>query len=358
MYGDEIRLMIALSLLSIALMFGCYSADDGQERCELNSDCASDGQRCVDGRCLRECVEDIDCDDEQICSDAICTAPIISCRADSDCPYGNECAQGICAVIEGFCLRNNDCRSGQVCSIELQRCVDFDANTGCQSAEDCFAGDLCVQGQCTPPAQEQECTSTGDCFAGEICENGDCVAEQDPECVRNSDCRDDLICIDGDCLQECEDDRDCDSDERCTQNTCEPSSSNGTTGMTSNGTTASNVYGGPFRLSSNSGIKQCNANISIQYEARNVTAIQNDGAYTFIFPTSVYDGWINGATFSVSWSGLQQSSAACGEMNSANTYTGTFSSADLFQGTLTTELFFQVGSCDCVLTFPITGTRQ
>ena len=363
--------------MALATLAGCPEEGNEGVPCDLNSDCVVEGQRCIDGQCAYECVEDVDCTEGLVCQSNRCAEPMTPCRADEDCAYAHECLQGLCSPIDGFCLRNSDCQSGFVCSRDQQVCVEEGSEVECVTTGDCFAGEICSGGACVPEP-EPDCVDASDCFAGEICSGGECVTDPgpectrndecgigevctggecvdaDPECVRNSDCRDDLICEGGECVPECTTDRDCDVGMVCDQGRCEED----TSGMTSNGTTGQdNAYSGQFRLSSNAGIQNCNDFINIQYEAREVTAVQNGSAYTFIFPTSVYDGALTGNSFQVSWSGFQQTTAACGDMNTANTYNGVFSSPDFFQGTLTSEFYFQVGSCNCTLFFPITGSR-
>ncbi|MEO1268791.1 MAG: hypothetical protein AAFX99_11880 [Myxococcota bacterium] len=368
------------TLVLISTTLSLFSCSDGgsSSPCDLNSDCTVQGQRCIDGQCGFACVEDVDCEGQLVCRDNECAEPVIACRADGDCPYAQECIQGLCTPIEGFCLRNSDCQSGFVCSRDMQICVESGTEIECINTGDCFAGEICVGGACVPEP-EDACTSSADCFAGEICTNGNCVPEPEPDCTRNSDCapmqvcsggtcvdtgpecvfnsdcRDDRICVEGVCMAECVLDRDCDVGQLCMQGRCVED----TTGMTSNGTTGQdNRYSGQFRLSSSSGIQNCSGVINVQYDARDVTALQNGMSYTFIFPTSTYDGSITNNTFQVSWSGFQQRVEFCGDMNTANTYNGVFQNENFFQGTLTSEAFFQISSCNCTLFFDITGTRR
>jgi len=391
------------------------------ERCDRSSDCADPNAICVKanaegaGRCETECGDDRDCVAGLSCVGGMCTQEAMTCRVDADCNYGQQCRQGLCEDIAGYCQRNSECSATDVCDGLTRRCVAAtDLVTPCTTDGDCFAGESCQRGTCADRAEAgcvrhsdcrldevcvqgacvaevgPECVRDSDCGSAQVCEAGACVAEPQPDCTRNSDCRAGELCVAGRCDPECVADRDCPAGERCqagacvldvecTRNSecplhelcnagrCEPECAFDRDCAADeicvdgqckpDQTPSENPYSGQFQISSTTSIQRCNDLISVQYDARTMTALQNGQAYQFIFPSSIYYGTIQGGQFTVTWSGFQQTTAACGDWNSVNTFNGTFQGTDLWTGTLRTEHFFQAPSCNCVLNFQITGTR-
>lgn len=418
--GRAIAILLAVVVLS-GCGSAARGDGSSTERCDRSSDCADPLAVCVkaegesQGQCLTECGDDRDCEEGQACVDGACTTESMTCRGDADCNYGQQCRQGLCEDIPGYCQRNSECSATEVCDGLTRRCIPAtDLQTPCTGDGDCFAGEVCSAGFCRERPSEQcarnsdcaldevcergacvsapqpECVRNSDCRTGEVCEQGSCAPDAGPECVRNSDCGSSELCVSGRCEPECVTDRDCEAGERCAAgacildvectrnsdcrtgevceaNRCQPECVSdrdcAADEICADGQCkpdpgmADNPYSGQFQLSSTTSIQRCNDFISIQYDARTVSAVQNGQAYQLIFPSSVYYGSIQSGLFTVSWSGFQQTTSVCGDWNSANTFNGTFQGTNLWTGTLRTEHFFQVSSCNCVLNFQITGTR-
>lgn len=351
------RCPLSILLLTLSLLVFPACNEDLGETCERNSDCSDPRALCVEGLCQLECIDERDCERGQLCINAFCVDPAQNCAVDRDCRFGQRCVSGICED-QATCTLDSECASNERCDATSATCVTVITPSGCQGDASCDPGLICEGTECVPG-----CDTTG-CDTGQTCEQGrcrtGCASEADcsgndrcmggsctPGCASRSDCSGGQICnlqgLCGDCSATSE----CSLGERCSSGRCEPEPQ------------PENPYAGTFLLSTSTGIQPCNIYHSLQYEARTTQATQNGLAYTFTFPESVYPGTIDSSgRFSVSWSGYQFTSAACGEMNSSNTYTGTFESPDLFRGTLTIDIFFQVSSCNCKLFFDITGTRQ
>lgn len=387
-----------LATLALCLQACADSAGDGAEApaCLRNSDCPDPTHLCMEGACRPECGDARDCAEGETCEASRCVPAPIACLADADCPDGQRCGAGLCELaetpcdsdlacdasqrcVEGRCrtvecVVDGDCAAGEGCVANTcealaaqcarnsdcalgERCLAGRCGPACGADVDCAAGERCVGGACAP-----ECVDAVDCAAGELCRAGlcepacvvdrDCAAGQlcrsgrcEAECAQDRDCAGGQLCRAGRCEAECVVDRDCAADQACDAGRCVA-------------VVVTNPYGGRFNLSTSTGIQRCNDYVSLQYQSRTVDAVQDGASYTFFFPTSTYYGTIDEAgSFAVSWSGYQDTGPVCGDMNTANTYSGTFQGADLFTGTLAVDFFFQVPACNCTLWFPITGTR-
>ena len=303
------------------------------------------------------------------CIEGFCREPFKNCQEDAQCGAGEQCAAGVCEPTDGTCSSNGDCNAGELCS--TQGVCYTPSVTGCTSDAQCGASQRCsndgacvaIDGGCTKNADcgdgflcdptalvcvedtRHLCTSDAECLGDEVCVDGACQAPT-PECVNENDCLGVEICRQGACVLECVNENDCLGTQTCTQNRCVDA-------------VADNPYSGTFTISSTNPIQRCNASTSIQFEARTVNASQSGVSYTFTFPTSTYNGTAQSGQFTVSWSGSQgNNGGTCGELNSANVYQGTFQSNDLWTGTMTSQMFFQLASCNCTLVWPVTGTRQ
>ena len=246
---SRVSILWLIFTLSISLCMACEEAPSTSVECELNSDCPLP-ERCIMNTCRVECLEDRDCAFDETCQAGRClstdsidpplsnlsdmTLPpdtLMSCQTDMECLSGSTCIQGSCQATEGVCAQNSDCPSGQLCSRDTYRCIPSDAPQTCEDLGDCFAGERCIEGICTPEDQicaagdcPMSCGADSDCERGEICEGGRCEAgctsDQEcpdellcrmgrcaPECVYNSDFTSPLICQEGQCIPECVDDR-------------------------------------------------------------------------------------------------------------------------------------------------------
>jgi Cys-rich repeat protein len=169
--------------------------------CQSDDECKAidpEFPRCVDGQCVQECNNDIDCPlPGQVCVNHHCISP--------DCTVAS-CDQGQwCDVNDGQCKpgcdENSDCVSPQTCNYTTHQCGQTDCCGGacnpqtqycdgltcqcvdtCQTDADCPAGFECkTDGRCW-------CTAAG-CPAGTTCspQTGECVQDT-VQCTTDADC--------------------------------------------------------------------------------------------------------------------------------------------------------------------------
>ena len=169
--------------------------------CQSDDECVAidpEYPRCVDGQCVQECINDIDCPlPGQVCVDNHCISP--DCTVES-CPQGQWCDvnDGQC---KPGCDENSDCVSPETCNYTTHQCGQTDCCGGacdpatqycdtltcqcvdlCQSDADCPAGFECkADGRCW-------CTAAG-CPAGTTCNPSTGECEQDTvTCTTDADC--------------------------------------------------------------------------------------------------------------------------------------------------------------------------
>jgi hypothetical protein len=79
------------------------------------------------------------------------------CRRDGDCPSGQLCAEGSCQPDALACLRNSDCAPGYLCARETLRCTPANLlERPCQTKEDCFSDESCVEGVCAATSPDPD----------------------------------------------------------------------------------------------------------------------------------------------------------------------------------------------------------
>jgi len=158
---------------------------------------STDDGICEAGICVEapECIEDIDCDDDNICTldacvDGMCGyTPNVdeSCELEPGlpgiCNDMGECI-GLCEGVD--CTSSSECVQDGICDEQTGECIPGDPqpiDTICTEG----GGSFCDgQGSCV------ECNGAEQCAAGEICEGNMCVAA--PECTTDDDCNDDNQC--------------------------------------------------------------------------------------------------------------------------------------------------------------------
>ena len=156
--------------------------------------------------------------------------PERECLDDTWCEDKQTCLGGTCFDVE--CNRSEHC-PGQ------QWCEDWHCKPGCESTEDCLAGDVCEAHQCVPAACEsteldcglgERCdTELGECLSGEVpecssCEQG-CGEGQDCLTLHGETCEGEGLCPEGwSCYQETLEEPRCPQGEGCPPGaTCEDS---------------------------------------------------------------------------------------------------------------------------------------
>ncbi|MBK6517908.1 MAG: DUF4215 domain-containing protein [Polyangiaceae bacterium] len=218
--------------------------------CLVDDDCDG-GLSCLDGQCLPECQEEVDCGGDPCnetigvcveclvdndCEMGVCDEPVgqcVECVEDVDCPTGvcdeplnicvvcvvdADCPMGVCdtTVPECVeCLEDADCPGDEVCDEQAQVCVqcvdDADCPTGvcdeaAQTCVECVDDADCEAGVCDEAAQEcVECVEDTDCPEGETCDpvTNTCSETPPPGCTSDDDCDDALVCNleTGECVQ-------------------------------------------------------------------------------------------------------------------------------------------------------------
>lgn len=197
-----------------------------------------------------ECTQDTDCDDNNNCTDNICTITnkclFVTipdcCLSNTDCDDDDECTDDICTL-------TNKCLF-----IPIPECED--ANDECAIDTDCDDGDecttdSCVDNECLFTAIPECCISDTECDDSDDCTDDICTVShqcllipvpgcgtsENPECTTHDDCKDyddctNDLCIDNKCFNmkipdcECEDDNDCGSptssefEYECFNHTC------------------------------------------------------------------------------------------------------------------------------------------
>jgi len=166
--------------------------------CLSDADCTEDPDfpRCVDGNCVQECINDIDCPlPGQVCLDNHCVTP--GCTPET-CNPGEWCDTGD-GVCKPGCDSNDDCVPPETCNYVSHTCGQTDCCGGCSGDQYCDTlSCLCVD-KCSltnPCPTGFECRADGKCWctdagcpAGTHCDpgTGDCVQDT-VECNTNDDC--------------------------------------------------------------------------------------------------------------------------------------------------------------------------
>jgi len=160
--------------------------------------CAGDweceeGELCTDIGCVELCEIDEDCPDGTVCRDGLCLNPQEDtpehkdgrCNDNTDCDEGYYCSNsGYCLPIDGnYCIEDRDCEEEEICIDN--RCViegsdgdvdgdsDGDVDTNpppvCSNSNECPEGWDCINGVCKLP-----CRYDYECGEGCRCVNGYC----------------------------------------------------------------------------------------------------------------------------------------------------------------------------------------
>ena len=254
---------------------GCYALglDDGIP-CDDGNDCTND-DKCQNGECSGVGEQ---CDDNNPCTDNECflgvgcvyphnTAP---CDDANVCTLDDVCSNGQCGGTSQLdCDDNNPC-TDDLCDA-VEGCVHIDNVAPCDDKNACTEGDTCSDGVCIggpaiPCVDENVCTddscdpalgclftnneSTCDdgnpCTVKDHCDSGECVGGGDLNCDDENPCTNDMCIPDLGCIHAyntdpCDDGNactvtdtckggeclgggplDCDDDNVCTTDSCDP----------------------------------------------------------------------------------------------------------------------------------------
>ncbi len=152
----------------------------------------------------------------------------VACSNDEECCGQERCLGGVC-TLGGDCPQgcNWECNkaAGEICNQATKKCETGVPPVNCQDGCNCYAGESCINAQCTPfGGDEPPCIDDDNCEDGEVCREGLCRPES---CVTREDCGggDCLVCQDGQCTAPppvCQGDDDCCVGYRCNFGTCIP----------------------------------------------------------------------------------------------------------------------------------------
>jgi hypothetical protein len=210
----------------------CNNPVGGDQACASDVEC-SEGLVCVNNLCQRRSTDDQGqaglcqaCESNADCvgEDAKClllnesggSAELVcgrSCSSNADCPGGFECLQ--LDANNSQCLPEKNGDGVRTCGTT--------PDLECTTAQDCAAGESCVNNECEPP-EGSECQVDADCGAGDVCRSFDCVAETEPECTDRSDCASGEVCLDGSCeagTESCVFSSECSDDGKCINGQCQ-----------------------------------------------------------------------------------------------------------------------------------------
>jgi hypothetical protein len=143
---------------------------------------------------------------------------LVGCTPEPECAVHADCEQGLACLyespadelpscIEPQCWTSDQCRFNSYCEPETLECLD-----GCRNDRDCFAGEVCDDGECGLP----ECDNAHrDCEVGDDCRNGVCT--EDPNVCQScgTSCGAGYDCYGGYCLRNCVEQEDCPAGFSC-----------------------------------------------------------------------------------------------------------------------------------------------
>ncbi len=180
-------------------------------------DCPRRGTFCdpSSGDCV-ECLDDIDCDDNNNCTTDACAAG--ACIfTPVDCPDDGLFCNGdeLCDPATGACVSTGSPCSTPVCCEDSDTCVEE-----CCGDDECDDGDACTTDACVEGACQNtpvDCPDDGlFCNGPEACDpqTGSCTSGGDP-------CPGQICCEASDtCVDECCGDDECDDGDACTTDAC------------------------------------------------------------------------------------------------------------------------------------------
>ena len=201
---------------------GCQSAPNDLA-CTDGNACTL-GDMCTDGQCAAG--EAVDCDDGNPCTDDSCdpakgcvNAPNSNeCDDGNICTTGDMCVAGVCTAAGALpCDDENSC-TVDTCD-PVEGCVHVVKTGSCSDGDSCTTGDLCVDGQCVagPPLV---CDDGNPC-TDDSCLDGQCVfAPNAAACDDGNACTLGDHCGGGQCIYE--DLVVCNDDNPCTVDSCDP----------------------------------------------------------------------------------------------------------------------------------------
>jgi len=246
------RSWFGLLVVSLALILGGCSGnehpvydgggdgdgDGGQVECTVDLDCNDDNictdDACVAGRC-QNINNNAPCDDGRACStNDHCQDGVCAGETTLDCDDQNPCTTDTCDDNQGCVHINNTaaCEDGDLCT-ENDHCQDGNCVPG--TAKDCSAyDDQCVTGVCDsatgecttePVANGTQCDDGQACSINDHCSNGVCIGDSQLDCDDDNVCTEDscddtLGCVHSYNQAPCDDANACTENDACDQGIC------------------------------------------------------------------------------------------------------------------------------------------
>jgi hypothetical protein len=180
------------------VVFNTDPCNDGM-LCTINDVCANGtcagtpvecppGEQCdaADGQC-KACLENADCNDNNVCTTDTCNAGVCTYTPNSQsCNDGRFCT-AIDTCSGGECVGSGDRCPGQLCNETTDSCVQ------CLSASDCNDNNICTDnvcssGTCQYPPNTVPCPDGLFCNGNEVCGGGVCQPGTPPNCSDGVGC--------------------------------------------------------------------------------------------------------------------------------------------------------------------------